>query len=410
MSEADLLLSGIRVIEVASVIMAPAAGTVLADFGADVIKVETPAGDSLRRLHELTGMPESEIPYCHLQVNRSKRGIVLDLKHSEGMAVLLKLVESADVFVSNYRIAAIERLGLTYEELSKVNPKLIYAHASGFGVSGPDAHRPGYDTVCYFARSGIESSLFPFEGWLAHFPPGAGDQPTGMALYAAIMTALYHRERTGRGTNVSTSLLANGVWANSCILSAHYCGAEFQEKRPRDRAHSFAALHYRLADDRLLRLTIVDIARDWPRFCRAMGLEDLIDDERFKDVPVRRENMPEFIAILDRRFAEHDADEWGARLTEHDVPFALVPQSAMEVAEDPQLEANDVVIEYEHPKWGRLKAVNSPIALSDVPKRAPAPAPELGEHSREVLAELGYGADRIEELIADGAVGAYDAV
>ena len=404
MSDPAHLLSDIRVIEVASVIMAPSAGAVLADFGADVIKVETPAGDSLRRLHEIPGMPESEIPYCYLQVNRSKRGIVLDLKHADGIGVLHRLVESADVFISNYRMSAIERLGLTYAEMAAVNPKLIYAHASGFGTEGPDAHRPGYDTVCYFARSGIESSLFPVEGWLAHFPPGVGDQPTGMALYGAIVTALLHRERTGKGTDVSTSLLANGAWANASIIQAQLCGAEFQEKRPRDRAHNFSALHYRLGDDRLLRLTIVDIAKDWPKFCNAMGLAELIDDPRFAEVPVRRENMPEFIAILDRRFAEHDADEWCARLSEHDIPFALLPQSAADVAEDPQLAAINAIAEYEHPKWGPMKTVDSPIVVGAAPKRPPRAAPELGEHSREVLEELGYDAATADRLFASGAV------
>lgn len=406
MSNSTQLLSDIRVVEVASVIMAPSAATVLADFGADVIKVETPAGDTLRYLHHITGMPESDMPYCHLQVNRSKRGIVLDLKHPDGKAILRKLIESADVFISNFRPAAIEKLELTYEELSKVNPKLIYAYASGFGESGPDAHRPGYDTVCYFARSGIETSLFPVDGWLAHFPPGVGDQPTGMALYGAIVTALLYRERTGKGTKVSTSLLANGVWANACMMQAQFCGAKFLEKRPHERAHNFTALHYRLADDRLLRLTIVDIARDWPAFCRALGLEALIEDPRFKDASLRREHMQELIVILDRRFAEHDADEWSARLDDHDVPFALLPQSIAEVTEDPQLDANRAVMEYDHPRWGRLKTIDSPISLRDVPKRAPFSAPELGEHSREVLRELGYDAATTERLIADGAVGA----
>jgi len=400
------LLSDIRVVEVASLIMAPSAATVLADFGADVIKVEAPEGDGLRRLHLIPGMPETEIPFCYIQVNRNKRGIVIDLKHPEGMAVLHQLIESADVFISNYRKAAIEKLGLTYDALSSVNPKLIYAHASGFGADGPDSHRPGYDTVCYFARSGIETHVFPHDGWLSILPPGIGDQPTGMALYAAIMTALLHRERTGEGTDISTSLIANGVWANACMMQAQYCGANFLEKRPHEQAYNFASLHYRLSDKRLIRLTVVNIDRDWTRFCQAMGLEEFTDDRRFRELAERRQHMQEWISILDRRFAEHDAAEWCARLDRYDIPFALLPKDYADVADDPQLHANDAVLEYDHPKWGRLKTVDSPITLRDVPKRETTAAPELGEHSREILADLGYDIEATEELIASGAVGA----
>lgn len=405
-NNATHLLSDIRVIEVASLIMAPSAAMILADFGADVIKVESPEGDGLRRLHLIPGMPESEIPFCYIQVNRNKRGIVLDLKHPDGKAILHRLIESADVFISNYRPAAIEKLGLTYDDLTKVNPKLIYAHASGFGTSGPDAHRPGYDTVCYFARSGIETHIFPHEGWLSNLPPGAGDQPTGMALYGAILTALLYRERTGKGTDVSTSLIANGVWANACMLQAQFCGANFLEKRPHERAYNFTSLHYRLADRRLIRLTVVNIERDWSRFCQAMGLEELTDDPRFNELTARRQHMQEWIAILDRRFSEHDAAEWSERLDRHDIPFALLPKDYADVVEDPQLHANGAVLEYDHPKWGRLKTVDSPITLRDVPKREPAAAPELGEHSREVLTELGYDDETAQGLIASGAVGA----
>jgi crotonobetainyl-CoA:carnitine CoA-transferase CaiB-like acyl-CoA transferase len=400
------LLSDIRVIEVASLIMAPTAATILADFGADVIKVEDPGGDGLRRLHLIPGMPESEVPFCYVQINRNKRGIVLNLKHADGQAILHRLIESADIFISNYRPAAIEKLELTYEKLSKVNPKLIYAHASGFGTEGPDAHRPGYDTVCYFARSGIETHLFPHDGWLSNYPPGTGDQPTGMALYGAIMTALLHRERTGKGTDVSTSLIANGVWANACMLQAQYCGANFLEKRPHENAYNFTSLHYRLSDGRIIRLTVVNIERDWARFCQAMGLEELTDDPRFCELKARRQHMQEWIAILDRRFGEHDAEKWTDRLDRHDIPFALLPKNYADVANDPQLEANDVVLEYDHPKLGKLKTIDTPFTLRDVPKREPTAPPELGEHSREVLAELGYDPDTTEGLITSGAVGA----
>ena len=210
-----MLLQGIRVVEAASMVLVPSAAAMLADFGAEVIKVEPPEGDYNRKMHELPTLPQSEAPYCFLVDGRSKQSIVLDLKSTDGVAILHKLVSTTDVFLTNYRAPALARLRLRWDDLAPLNPRLVYASASAFGESGPEADKPGYDTVVYWARSGLESSLLTPEGTLGQLAGGAGDHPTALALFGAVALALFARERSGRGLKVGTSLLAAGAWANS---------------------------------------------------------------------------------------------------------------------------------------------------------------------------------------------------
>ena len=239
MSENQSLLAGIKVIELTTMVFGPAAGVVLSDFGADVIKIEPPGtGDLNRNWHKIAGLPISEMPYAFQMTNRNKKSVVLDLKTEEGHDAVCRLASDADVFITNYRIDAINRLKINYDSMRDVNPKLIYALATGYGEKGEEIDKPGYDTVCYWTRSGIEWHLFPYEGWLSTFPFGAGDHPSAMSLFGAIMSGLYQREQTGKGCKVSTSLLANGTWANSVMIQAGLADAEYRDKRPRDQALS----------------------------------------------------------------------------------------------------------------------------------------------------------------------------
>jgi crotonobetainyl-CoA:carnitine CoA-transferase CaiB-like acyl-CoA transferase len=395
------LLEGIRVVELASVIMAPSTAAILADFGAEVIKVEPPHGEENRRLHELVGLPDSSIPYSFVVDNRSKKGVALDLKQPEGCRILLELIATADVFITNHRRAALERLGLSWEQLQPRNPRLIYAAASAFGDAGPEAAKPGYDTVVYWSRSGIESTMLTPDGTLGSIPSGSGDHPTGLALFGAIMLALFGRERSGQGTRVSTSLLAAGVWANACLLQAQLCGAAFHPKRRREEAIAFSGIYYRTRDGRMLKFSMVNPARLWPALCRAIERPELIDDPRFVTVETRREHAQALIGIFDAVFATQDAAYWRPRLEAHDLPFAIVP-TYEEVAADPQLAANGLFPEYDDPRWGRLRTVDDPITVAGVAKVPPRPVPDLGQHTREVLAGLGYGKAAIDALIARG--------
>ena len=384
-------------------VLVPSAAAMLADFGADVVKVEPLDGDQNRHLHELPGMPTSEIPYSFLVDNRGKRGIAVDLKTAEGRAVLDRLLARADVFMTNYRPAALARLRLRYEDLAPAHPRLVYASASGFGDTGPEADKPAYDTVVYWSRSGIEGTMFPVDGWLGPIPAGAGDHPSGTALFGAVMLALFTRERTGRGTRVSTSLLANGVWANATTLQAQLSGAVFHGKRRREEAESFGAVYYRTRDRRVLKFALVNPEKDWPRFCRAVGHPEWPGDARFTTPGARRAHAQEMIALLDASFAEADADEWRKRFETHDVPFALLP-TYPEIAADPQIEAEGMFRTLEHPTRGPLKVVDNPIHVAEGAKVPMRPAPEIGTHTREVLAELAYAPDEIADLLARGIV------
>jgi formyl-CoA transferase len=397
------LLEGIRVVEVATMVLVPSVGAVMADFGAEVIKVEVPGpGDIHRHGHRLPGMPVSDIPYVFEVDNRGKQSIVLDLKSEAGGRILRELVARADVFITNHRPAALRKLGLTYEDLEPLNPRLIHGSASGYGERGPEVDKPGYDMVCYWSRSGIESQMFPPGGWLGPIPYGSGDHPSGLALLSAILLALYRRERTGRGSRVSTSLLACGAWANSNMLMAELCGAEFQERRPREQAYSYAFLYYTTRDDRKLKLSVYKHDELWKPFCLAMQHPELVDDPRWRTLEARLEHMPELVKILDETFSRHDLEHWTGTLEKYDIPFTALP-TYEEVASDPQMAANDVFLEVDHPRHGLLRTVNSPIEVEGERKRPPTPAPELGQHTRQVLRELEYGEAEIQDLLDGGA-------
>jgi crotonobetainyl-CoA:carnitine CoA-transferase CaiB-like acyl-CoA transferase len=395
-----VLLEGIRVVEAASMVLVPSAAAMLADFGAEVIKVEPPEGDYNRRMHELPALPRSDKPYCFLVDSRSKRSVVLDLKSADGVAILHRLVRTADVFLTNYRAPALERLRLRWEDLAPLNARLVYASASAFGESGPEADKPGYDTVVYWARSGLESSLLTPEGTLGQLPGGAGDHPTALALFGAVTLGLFARERTGRGLKVSTSLLAAGAWANAWNIQAQLCGATFPPKLSRSEARTFG-VYYRTRDGRVLKFALVNPERLWPRFCHAVGRPEFVKDPRFADGVARQAHAQALIAILDEIFASEDAAHWKTRFEAHDIPFAILP-TYEDVARDPQMRANGMVVEFEHPRFGRLETVDSPISVAGVAKSPPRAAPELGQHTREVLAGLGYTEAQIGDFLAQG--------
>ncbi len=398
------ILKGIRVIEAATMVVVPAAGVVMGDFGAEVIKVEAPGGGDIHRYgHQLPGMPISEIPYAFQVENRNKKSIVLNLKDNTGREIMENLIRSADVFLTSYRASALKKLRMTYEDLQKLNPRLIYAHATGYGDKGPEAHKPGYDMITYWTRSGIEAQVFPMDSWLSGFPYGSGDRPTGINLLTGILLALFARERTGKGARVTTSLLASGAYANSTMIQAALCGARFNEKVPRERAYNFGYIHYMPKDGRPLKLNINDYAKDWGPFCRAVGRPDLIDDPRFATVEERVKNMPALIAIFDEAFAQHDLAHWTLTLTEHDIPFSPI-SIYEEIAADPQMAATNAFVDVNHPRYGHFRTVDSPFTIDGSEKVHAGAAPELGEHTRPILAEMGFPEEKIREFFEKGVV------
>jgi len=393
------LLEGIKVLELTTMVFGPAAGVVLSDFGADVIKIEPPVtGDLNRNWHKIPGLPISEIPYAFQMTNRNKRSLVLNLKDNDAHEALCKLVKQADIFITNYRLDAVSRLKIDYETMKAINPKLIYALATGYGEKGKEKDKPGYDTICYWTRSAFENHIFPYEGWLHNFPFGAGDHPSGMTLFASIMSGLYKRQKTGKGCKVTTSLLANGAWSNSVMLQAQLSNAEFREKRPRDRAYNFSSLNYATKDNLLLKLTLVNAPRDWNSLCEALRREEFITDHRFSTQEQRIENMPLLIKEISEAFLEENMDFWLERLTEYDIPHSKVFTYEEAVA-DPQKIENGVIVPFEHPDYGPMKTISSPFEVSGSEKCQPTAAPKLGEHTEEILREAGYTDHELKKFL-----------
>src|SRR5436190_5085719 len=298
------LLDGLRVIDAASFIAGPVATTILADLGADVIKVEPPDGDPYRHRTGGPGVPDSPYNYRWIVDNRTKRGLALDLRAVEGRAVLHRLVERADVFVTNTPLDSRARLGIRWEDLAPLNARLVYASLTAYGERGEEAPRTGFDATALWARTGLMDLVRPSpDSPPARSLPGMGDHPTGVSLFAAIMTALYQRDRTGRGTMVSTSLLANGLWWNATQIQAALCGARVEPRPPREEPATALANLYRCADNRWFLLNLLNDDRDWPPLLRAIDRPALADDARFATTPARRANARALAPILAGVFA-----------------------------------------------------------------------------------------------------------
>lgn len=404
MSSEESILTGIRVIELATYVLAPGAGTVMSDFGAEVIKIERPGiGDPYRYLSYLPPMPRSEMNYCWLLDGRNKKSVALDLATEDGREILHRLIETADVLITNFQPSILGKLKLTYEDLAPLNERLIYASATGYGERGEQVEAPGFDMTAYWARSGLMDSVHNGDSEPALSVAGQGDHPSSMTLFGAIMLALFRRERTGLGTKVSTSLMANGAWANSCMLQAALCGAEAYERPARSQAFNPLVNHYVTSDGRRFIFCLLQAERDWPNLCRVMERQDLLEDPRFCGVPERAANSAELIALIDSVMATRTMDEWAAVFAAHDLVWSPV-LSPQEAARDQQMIANDVFIDFSHPRHGMLRTVNSPLVVEGERKVQPRPAPELGQHSREVLLAHGYDESRLRSLIERGIV------
>ncbi|MDP7546836.1 MAG: CoA transferase, partial [Alphaproteobacteria bacterium] len=311
MNDEAMIVGGIKVLDAASFIAGPVATTIMADFGAEVIKVEPPMGDGYRAISSVAGMPQAEEAYHWMVDNRSKRGLSLDLSTEAGREVLYRLAAEADVFVTNFMPSVREKLGLRYEDLAPLNPRLIYGSMSAYGENGPEAGTTGFDTTAYWARSGLMDLVRPDpHGDPARSMPGMGDHPTGVALLSAILLALYRRERTGKGGMAHTSLLANGMWSNAYMAQAALCGADVPMRPRRETAANALSNHYRTKDDRWFILTAANEEKEWHRFPSAVGHPELAGDPRFVSQQERQKNASVLVAILDEIFARHDMAHW----------------------------------------------------------------------------------------------------
>jgi crotonobetainyl-CoA:carnitine CoA-transferase CaiB-like acyl-CoA transferase len=399
MSENNIF-SGLKVVDLASFIAGPAAATILSDFGAEVIKVEPPDGELWRTGHKIPPQPHSEEAYPFQLANRNKRGVALNLKAASAQQVLERLAKWADVFIVNTPHPARKQLKLEYDDVAQWNPRLIYADLTGFGEKGPDAALPGFDLTAFWARSGL---LFMTRD--AGEPPtwpvaGSGDNATAVAIYSAIVTALYRRERTGKGSYVTTSLLAAGVWSASVFIQAALCGASFYGLH--DRAHpANAGLNtYRSSDGTWF--VVVTTPDKVPAVLKALGREDILTDPRFSDPAKLAQNRPQLTAMLDEIFGSQPMSHWYEVFNGVHVPFGAV-REPHEVVNDPQLRANDIVVPFEGAGEKLTSTISSPIQVHGVTKVPARRAPGIGEHNDEVLKELGFTSDEIAGLRASGA-------
>lgn len=398
------ILEGLRVLDVGSFVFGPAAATVMADFGADVVKVEPPAtGDPYRYLHQMPPLPKCEEDYCWLLTGRGKRSVALDLKDAEAREVLLGLVREADVFVTNYPVRVLDGLGLAWRDLEPLNARLVYAHATGFGEEGPEAEKPGYDATAWWARSGLQDAVRPRGGLPAVSVPGMGDHPSAMALFGAIMLALYQRERTGRGSKVRSSLLANGAWSNAIYLQAMLCGAEsFRHVDCREPDNALVN-QYETADGEWMLIAMVQEDKLWPGLCRALARTDLVADPRFGTRADRRARSKELYAIVAPILASRDYAHWRKALDEQSVTFTHVARLEG-LVHDPQLEAAGILRDGRDSRGRAVRTVASPISVDGSAPVETRPAPALGEHTDEVLAGLGYDDAARAALRARGAI------
>jgi crotonobetainyl-CoA:carnitine CoA-transferase CaiB-like acyl-CoA transferase len=405
MSQETSIFSGLRVIDLASYIAGPAATTILSDFGAEVIKVEPPGmGDPYRLFYATPPNPVSEHNYAWQLTNRNKRSIVLDLKAASAIEVLGRLVKWADVLVTNFPSNVKAKLGLSYELLQPLNPRLIYADITGYGSEGPEADKPGFDVTAYWARTGLMQVTHD-AGSPPTLPiPGIGDHATASTLYSAIVTGLYRREKTGLGGHVSTSLIAEGAWAAATWIEGALNGAKFYGQHDRLRPPNALLNPYRTGDDRWL-LLVAAPTKEWPGFVRAMNLPALLDDPRFLDGKLRAKNAAALVEILDPVFASRKLADWVKTFDEGRVIYSVV-QVANEIVQDPQMIANEIFVPLADDATNTVRTVNSPVRVAGVRKVAPRRAPRLGEHSVAVLRELGFTEANIARLLASGAVSA----
>lgn len=397
----DNIFSGLKVVDLASFIAGPSAAVILSDFGADVIKVESPSGELWRHAHQIPPQPQAKDPYPWHLANRNKRGMTLDLKSPSAQRVLEKLVKWADVLIVNTPHPARKKLKLEYDDVVQWNPRLIYADLTGFGEKGPDANLPGFDITSYWARSGLLSMTRD-----AGAPPtwpvaGSGDNATAVGLYSAIVTALYRRERTGEGAYVTTSLLAQGVWSASVSIQAALCEAKFFGLHDRKNPANAAMNVYRAADDTWFVLVvtpdkIADVAK-------AIGRPDLLTDPRFSDPAKLAANRPQLTAILDDVFGAQPMAHWYEVFNSVHVTFGAV-RGPQEVIDDPQLRINDIVVPLEGAGSKLTSTISSPIQVHGVAKVPAKRAPDLGEHNEELLKQLGFGATEIDGLRESGTV------
>ena len=403
----NMVLEGIRVLDWTIFQQGPVAGMLLGDLGADVIKIEERVGGDVGRgmmrvAGAMVGGKEvSRNPYFEAG-NRNKRSLTVDLRKEKGKEIIYRLVEKSDVFIQNFRMGVAERLGMDYDTLRQHNPRLIYAHASGWGPKGPDKDDPSADYTAQ-ARSALMSAVGEPGMDPMIVQGGIADQTGAVMTAFGVVSALFARERTGKGQKVDASILGAMSFVQGHPIVFCTMANLWGIRIARESAGNPLWNHYKCGDDKWIAMAHLSPDKFWPILCQSMGLSELEKDPRFDTMDTRTQNCRELISILDRTFATKNRDEWVKIFKESGVIFAPV-NTTLDLVQDPQVLANDYVTEFNHPVFGPTKTVGFPIGLSETPLSIRKEAPEFGQHTEEILTEvLGYTWDDIVGL-KDGEV------
>jgi len=394
------VLEGLKVVELATYIAAPGAAGVMADWGADVIKIESPAGDPMRRflsnVSDIQGSPPFDLD------NRGKRSIVLDIAKPAGREAAIKLVLEADIFLTNVRPAALKRAGLDWETLHGLSPTLIYSSITGYGLAGPDADKPGFDTAAFWARTGVASLTAPKGTEPFPIRTGMGDHTCSLATVSAILAAVFERCKTGKGRLVETSLIRAGAYAIGADLAVQLKLGRIASTRPRHQAVEPLTNFFQTSDGNWLCVLPRNGGSDWPQLAAAVGRPELATDPRFSGGKARRENKAALVTALDEVFAAFTLEEATQRLDDADMVWSPVQTPAQFVA-DVQAKAAGCFVDVPDGQGGHFSSPASPARFPGADDGPKGPSPSLGEHTRAVLEELNYTPADIEAMITDGA-------
>ena len=397
-------LTGIKVVEVANFLAVPCCAALMADMGADVIKVEPLEGDPYRWMSsDGTYGFDFPINYAFELDNRGKRGISIDLNKPEASEIVQELARQADVFVTNLLPRRMERFGLTYEQLSADNPRLIYLALSGYGPVGPKKDKLGFDHTAFWASSGLMHLYSELADEPIDILNGMGDHTTAPTLLAGVLAAILERQRTGMGRRVTTSLMNMGLWVIGADVQEALASNAPLHRRSRVDAIDAMINTYRASDDKWFLMVMPDSQANWAKLCNALDRPDLITDPRFAEFEARRSREPEVIATLDEIFLQRTMEEWVPVLEANNVIYAPV-REMLDALSDPQVELNDMVRTIDHPEHGPYKIINTPVHLEDTDIGPKSAAPELGQHTEEVLLEMGYSWKDINRLQDSGAI------
>jgi crotonobetainyl-CoA:carnitine CoA-transferase CaiB-like acyl-CoA transferase len=394
----DYIFSGLKVLDVGTVVAGPVAATILADFGADVIKIEQPGeGDLLRVLSDIPTTPDADSNYFWQMDGRNKKDLTLNLKTPEGIEILHKLIADCDVYVTNQPFGVRRALKLSYDDIKPLNPSMIYASLSAFGEEGPERDSKGFDLLAYWARSGLMDLVRSPGCKPSQALPGMGDHPTAIALYASIVTALLNKERTGKGAMVHTSLLANGLWSAASIAAGALANGDMDAYRATNQVPAATGYVYATKDNRWLQLTMIRSEGQFLQFLDSIDQLHFIKDERFTTPELWYENREQLSALIQNVLINREAAEWLIIFEAKMVPIELVA-TVDEAVRNEQLIINNMVVAPTDPDIDVPFIINHPIKISNLDQVGPKRAPELGEHTDEILQNLGYSHQQILAL------------